>query len=110
MSELHSVELIESCQGFASACLGWVICGDFNCRPGSDVVATTSRGVGNTLQIAEYAVARMMHFAKGLPWAHLDIASSAWTYAERPDSSKGPNAFGVRLLVRWLEKRAAGGK
>lgn len=32
---------------------------------GSDVAVTTSRGVGNTLAIAEYAVAGIMHIAKG---------------------------------------------
>ena len=54
------------------------------------------------------AAAFLSHFAKDLPWAHLDIASTAWTYSERPDAARGPNAFGVRLLVRWLEARAAG--
>ena len=48
----------------------------------------------------------LSHFARGLPWAHLDIASTAWTYGERPDAAKGPNAFGLRLLLRWLEMRA----
>ena len=48
----------------------------------------------------------LSHFATGLPWAHLDIASTAWTYSERADSSRGPNAFGVRLLTNWLEARA----
>jgi phosphoglycerate dehydrogenase-like enzyme len=33
---------------------------------GSDVVVTTSRGAGNTLAMAEYAVAAILHFAKGL--------------------------------------------
>ena len=52
------------------------------------------------------AAAFLEHFAKGLRWAHLDIASTAWTFTERADSSRGANAFGVRLLVRWLEGRA----
>src|SRR5262249_25542264 len=33
---------------------------------GSDVVATTSRGAGNTLAMAEYALAGILYFAKGL--------------------------------------------
>lgn len=33
---------------------------------GSDVVVTTSRGLGNTLAIAEYVVASFLHFARGL--------------------------------------------
>ncbi len=52
------------------------------------------------------AAAFLAHFAKGLRWAHLDIASTAWTYGERPDSPRGANAFGVRLLAAWLQARA----
>src|SRR5438309_8705225 len=33
---------------------------------GSDVTVTTSRGVGSTLAMAEYAVASILHFAKSL--------------------------------------------
>ena len=39
---------------------------------GSDVIVTTSRGVGNTLSIAEYAVAGILHFAKGFYLAATD--------------------------------------
>ena len=47
---------------------------------GSDVVATTSRGVGNTVQIAEYAVASLLHFAKGLHRAAVDRAAGEFGY------------------------------
>ena len=39
---------------------------------GSDVTVTTSRGLGNTLAMAEYAIAGVLHFAKGLDRAGLD--------------------------------------
>ena len=39
---------------------------------GSDVMATTSRGVGSTLAIAEYAIAGIMYFAKNLHDAAAD--------------------------------------
>lgn len=39
---------------------------------GSDVLVTTSRGVGNTLGIAEYAVAGILHFAKAFDRAYAD--------------------------------------
>ena len=39
---------------------------------GSDIVVTTSRGVANSLAMAEYALAGMLHFAKGLHRAALD--------------------------------------
>ena len=39
---------------------------------GSDVVVTTSRGVGSTLAMAEYAIAGILHFAKDLDRASTD--------------------------------------
>jgi phosphoglycerate dehydrogenase-like enzyme len=52
---------------------------------GSDVIVTTSRGVGNTLQIAEYAVAGMLHFAKGNYRAAVDRTNATFDYrAYRP--------------------------
>ena len=39
---------------------------------GSDVTVTTSRGFGNTLPIAEYSIAGLLHFAKGLPRTAVD--------------------------------------
>jgi glyoxylate/hydroxypyruvate reductase len=60
---------------------------------GSDVVVTTSRGVGNTLQIAEYAVAGMLHFAKGLHRAAVDSAAREFGYrAYRPILVQGKTA------------------
>jgi mRNA deadenylase 3'-5' endonuclease subunit Ccr4 len=37
---LQAVELIAACQGFTPRCDGWLVCGDFNHRPDSEVVAT----------------------------------------------------------------------
>ena len=52
---------------------------------GSDVLTTTSRGAGNTLAIAEYALAGVMHFAKGLPRAEADRAAGRFDHrAYRP--------------------------
>src|SRR5215471_17649744 len=60
---------------------------------GSDVIVTTSRGVGNTLQIAEYAVAGMLHFAKGLHHASVDRTNAAFDYrAYRPILVHGKTA------------------
>ncbi len=39
---------------------------------GSDVTVTTSRGYGNTLPIAEYSIAALLHFAKGFPRTVVD--------------------------------------
>lgn len=43
---------------------------------GSDVVVTTSRGLGNTLAIAEYVVATFLHFARGLHRVAADRAAN----------------------------------
>jgi len=44
---------------------------------------------------------------KGRPWAHLDIAGTAWATKDMPLSSKGATAFGVRLLDRLIATREA---
>ncbi|HVH73970.1 MAG TPA: D-2-hydroxyacid dehydrogenase [Stellaceae bacterium] len=52
---------------------------------GSDVVATTSRGLGNTLAMAEYAIAGMLYFAKGLDRAVVDRGRGEFDFrAYRP--------------------------
>ena len=60
---------------------------------GSDVVVTTSRGAGNTLAIAEYAVAGMMHVAKGLHRVALERETGAFNArAYRPWLLEGKTA------------------
>ncbi len=40
------------------------------------------------------------HFVEGYPWAHLDIASTAWTTADKEAvNPKGATGYGVRLLA-----------
>ena len=46
----------------------------------SDVVVTTSRGFGNTLPIAEYALAGILYFAKGLHRAAIDRANGVFDH------------------------------
>ena len=48
----------------------------------------------------------LRRFTGDVPWAHLDIAGTAWDLG-RPYASKGGSGFGVRLLVE-LARRAAG--
>jgi phosphoglycerate dehydrogenase-like enzyme len=52
---------------------------------GSDVAVTTSRGSGNTLAMAEYAVAGILHFAKEFPRAAADREAGRFDHrAYRP--------------------------
>ena len=52
---------------------------------GSDVTVTTSRGLGSTLAMAEYAIAGILHFAKDLDRAANDRATGTFDHrAYRP--------------------------
>jgi phosphoglycerate dehydrogenase-like enzyme len=60
---------------------------------GSDVAVTTSRGAGNTLAMAEYAIAGLLFFAKGLDRAVIDRDSGAFDHrAYRPLLIEGKTA------------------
>ncbi len=53
------------------------------------------------------AAALLQAHAEGTPWAHLDIAGTAWsTGRERDYLRKGATGVGPRTLVRWLMGRA----
>ncbi len=41
-------------------------------------------------------------YAADTPWAHIDIAGTAWTATEHPYLAKGATGFGVRLLAELL--------
>jgi leucyl aminopeptidase len=42
-------------------------------------------------------------FVKKVPWAHLDMAGTAWFIEDKEYSPKGGTGYGVRLLVELLE-------
>lgn len=39
-----------------------------------------------------------------MPWAHMDIAGTAWTDSDTDESGKGGTGFGVRTLLRLVER------
>jgi leucyl aminopeptidase len=41
-------------------------------------------------------------FVDGVPWAHIDIAGTAYWEKDRPHLPKGPSGYGVRLIVDLL--------
>ncbi len=43
----------------------------------------------------------LQEFVNDVPWAHLDIAGTAWAEEESGWQPKGATGFGVRLLVEW---------
>ena len=53
---------------------------------------------GSSITAAQF-IAR---FVNEKPWAHLDIAGTAWGTKDTPTAPKGASAFGVRLLDRLV--------
>ena len=56
---------------------------------------------------AIFAAMFLKEFADKTPWAHLDIAGTAWLDDAKPFMSKGPSGVGVRTFVElamsWQE-------
>ena len=44
----------------------------------------------------------IQRFTNGVPWAHLDIAGTAWSTKDGPTTPRGATAFGVRLIDRLV--------
>ena len=71
----------------------------------AELKSDTADLVNSSLQregASNVAAAFLRRFAGDLRWAHLDIASTAWSPVERPHEGRGPTGFGVRLLLEWL--------
>ena len=45
----------------------------------------------------------LREFVEETPWAHVDIAGTAYWEKDRPHLPKGPSGFGVRLLLDLIE-------
>jgi leucyl aminopeptidase len=60
----------------------------------ADLVNTGGRAAG-----ACTAAIFLKEFAGGLPWAHLDIAGTAWADDAKPWQPKGPTGVAVRALA-----------
>jgi leucyl aminopeptidase len=44
----------------------------------------------------------LQHFAGGVPWAHLDLASVGDSPSDSYEWTTGPSGFGARALLTWL--------
>jgi len=53
---------------------------------------------GGSITAAQF----IQRYVNGKPWAHLDIAGTAWSSKDKPTVPKGASAFGVRLLDRLV--------
>ncbi len=50
----------------------------------------------------------LREFVDGFPWAHLDIAGTAYTERDEPTRVKGPTGMGVRLFSEFVLNRGTG--
>jgi leucyl aminopeptidase len=50
----------------------------------------------------------LREFVDGYPWAHLDIAGTAYTDSDQPWQAKGPVGLGVRLFSEFILGRVRG--
>lgn len=62
------------------------------------------KNVGNRTAGAITAAAFLQEFVGKTPWAHLDIAGTAWEYTEKSYVPKGPSAVGVRTLLEVIRQ------
>jgi leucyl aminopeptidase len=69
----------------------------------ADLVNASEKRKAGTI----YAASFLEEFVDGKPWAHLDIAGTAWDI-EREYAPKGPTGFGVRLLIELARELADG--
>ena len=74
---------------------------EFHDKVKSDIgfVKNTAGREGGTCTAATFLNAFVDH---STPWAHLDIAGTAWTTKEEPHRAKGATGFGVALITEWL--------
>jgi leucyl aminopeptidase len=68
-----------------------------------DSDAADMKNVGNGRGAGSITAAKFLQrFVNDVPWAHLDIAGTAWSKKDSPTVPKGATAFGVRLLDRFV--------
>jgi leucyl aminopeptidase len=64
------------------------------------------KNLGGANDGASSAAEFLAHFARDVPWVHIDIAGVAATVAPKGWKTRGMSGFGARLLVDALERIA----
>jgi leucyl aminopeptidase len=63
---------------------------------------------GGSITAAQF-IQRFVDTRRGpMPWAHLDIAGTAWSSKDQPTIPKGATAYGVRMLDRLVAEMGEG--
>jgi leucyl aminopeptidase len=66
--------------------------------PIADMANISGGRDGGSITAAQF----LQRFVNKVPWAHLDIAGTAWTKKDHPTVPKGGTGYGVRLLNRLV--------
>ena len=67
----------------------------------------TIKNIGGRTGGTITAAAFLSHFVSDVPWAHFDIAGTAWTQdgtTEKSYNPKGSTGFGIRTIIKFLEE------
>jgi leucyl aminopeptidase len=76
---------------------------------GIDSVIADMKNTGGRPGGSITAALFIQRFVNGVPWAHLDIASTAWAKpSSKPTSPDGATGYGVRLLNRMVADKYEG--
>ena len=75
-----------------------------NYRAELDSDVADMKNLGGMNAGASTAAEFLAHFAKDVPWAHIDMAGVAATVAPKGWRTRGMSGFGARLLVDVLER------
>lgn len=71
----------------------------------ADIKNVGGKGAGSIT-----AAAYLQKFVGETPWAHLDIAGTAWDFTKKSYIPKGPSGVGVRTLIDFIRNWKAIGK
>jgi leucyl aminopeptidase len=97
------VELIRSA-GEVTGEPVWQLPMGANYRAELDSDVADLKNLGGANAGASTAAEFLAHFAKDVPWAHIDIAGTAATASPKGWRTRGMSGFGARLLVDALER------
>jgi leucyl aminopeptidase len=97
------VDLVRS-SGEATGEPVWQLPMGANYRAELDSDVADMKNLGGMNAGASSAAEFLAHFARDVPWVHIDIAGVAATVSPKGWKTRGMSGFGARLLVDTLER------
>ncbi|RVT99424.1 leucyl aminopeptidase [Rhodovarius crocodyli] len=95
-----AAQLLEAGKTTGEACWRMPLGDAYDKQLKSDIADMKNVGgrPGGSITAAQF----IQRFVQGRPWAHLDIAGTAWAGKDTATTPKGATAYGVRLLDRLV--------